>query len=108
MSNELARACRNDDAAFLKLVAKKQAERRDVAAEPGQGTQAPVPEDGRLSSSVDARGLVQLNVRVPMEVKAAVITERLRRKSLGLDASDVSDIVTEALLTFLSQQPRDA
>jgi hypothetical protein len=53
--------------------------------------------DGRLSSTSDKRGLVQLNVRVPVSLKTLIMDERNRRKKEGRPQSDIGDIVTEAL-----------
>lgn len=71
-------------AAFLKLVAKKQAERRDVAASLGQGDASARAGGRPVRPAQSTRVGVQLNVRAPMEVKAAVITERLRGKSSAM------------------------
>lgn len=62
---------------------------------------AEVSIDARLTSSVDAKGLVQLNVRIPIALKNMVVAERNKRKNRKEVNSDVNDIVSEALREYL-------
>lgn len=59
--------------------------------------------DGRLSNTVDRNGYVQLNVRVPIEIKNLVIEERARRRATGQEPCDVGGIVAEALREQLTK-----
>lgn len=91
-----------EDEALAKLVAKKQAVARELEAEQQlQAAASQVMPDGRLSCQGDARGLVQLNVRVPVQMKQALLTERARRQVSGAQSHEVSEIVREALSAFL-------
>lgn len=80
---------------------KKKAE----AAQAGCVVGAPTAQliDGRLSSRVDRKGTVQLNVRVPLNLKNQVIELRAARKAAGLPQADVGDIVAEALRDLLQK-----
>lgn len=58
-------------------------------------------DDARLSVSPDRDGLVQLNVRVPKEIKERLIELRAKRRQGGVVSSAISQIVTEALTMYL-------
>lgn len=60
--------------------------------------------DGRISSTTDRNGYVQLNVRVPAEMKKLVLEERKRRKANDEDNSDVGDVVVDALRTYFAER----
>ena len=59
--------------------------------------------EGRLSSTTDRKGYVQLNCRVPLDLKNQVIELRAARKAAGAKECDVGDIVVEALRAFLQK-----
>jgi hypothetical protein len=67
-----------------------QAARAKQSAE-GRSMQA---EDGRLSSTANAKGLVQLNARVPLDLKNQVIEEKRRT---GLE---IGEVIAEALRAY--------
>lgn len=98
-------------ASFFKEKRRKQALRETQADEGGEGavpsgpvTSARVDMDARISTTVNAQGRVQLNVRVPADVKARVLLERTRRRNEGHVRADVHDIVTDAVCAYL---PKD-
>lgn len=66
-----------------------------------EGAEA-APLDGRLSSTTNRHGYVQLNVRVPVDIKRQVLEVRAKRKAGRLPRADLGEIVAEALQAFLA------
>jgi len=82
--------------------ARRQEQKQTVEKIRTTEAKALVAVDGRISSKSDRKGNVQLNTRVPLDVKNQVLEERARRKAAGSPNADVGDIVAEALRAFLS------
>lgn len=93
-----------DEEAFIKFFESRGRERSAIPRpiEP----QTDLAIDGRISSTIDDNGCVQLNVRVPVDLKTLVLQERARRKSAGEDHSGIGDIVAEALRVFFERRER--
>lgn len=60
-------------------------------------------DDARLLVSPDRDGLVQLNVRVPKEIKERLIELRAKRRQGGVASSAISQMVAEALTMYLDR-----
>ena len=87
---------------FAKFFEKRRQEQQQTVEKIRSAeARAALPIDGRISSKSDHKGNVQLNVRVPLDVKNQVLEERARRKASGLPQADVGDIVAEALRAYL-------
>ena len=92
---------------FSKFFENKQKQKQAaLASKRTQEAQSHQAIDGRVSSSTDRHGFVQLNVRVPLDLKNQVIEERGARRARGLAGCDVADIVIEALREFFQNTAR--
>lgn len=90
--------------AFERVLADKRRKAgTDNAARQPNKAGTPRAIDGRISSHVK-NGFVQLNVRVPLDLKNQVLEVRATRKAVGDANCDVGDIVAAALRQFLQHQ----
>ncbi len=91
---------------FAQMLERKQ--RQSPVGDPGGASDAsewlatPATTDGRISTSADDKGYVQLNVRIHISLKMRILLERERRRKAGAAGGDVGDIVEEALDAFLT------
>lgn len=73
----------------------------DEPAVPAPESEAAV--DGRVSNKQDKFGRVQVNMRMPFEVKALIYRERERRRKASLPNADMHAIVVEAVRAYLEK-----
>ena len=89
---------------FTKLFEQKQRQSKTgLATRRSIEAQAHQPIDGRVSSTVNKRGFVQLNVRIPLDLKNQVLEVRNQRRGTGSAACDVGDIVADALRAYFDK-----